>query len=455
MKNISTEMKVGLFAVAIIALAALITVKVSERAVTAGRGYELVAVFDKATGLKIKAPIELAGVQVGVVRDIELFDSRRAKVTLLLNRNVKLPLDSQAILRTRGFLGETYVELIPGSPEGSILSSGGEIGYTETTGDMNALINQFNEIASDIKAVTSSLRTMVGNDETAPINRIVNNLDKFTASIKDMALNNQDNVNRISENLAEFTTQLKDIMHRGRSNVEESIDRIASITRKIDEGRGTVGALVNDEETVEKLNDALDNLNETLGGFKKLETEIGYHTEYMTKTNDFKHFVSINLRPAPDKAFLFDLVADPDPTPRHVDRTTNVTVNNNTTTVQTSTATIDRSALRISAQLAKKFYDFQLRGGIIESTGGVGADYYKGPVEMSFSAYDFSTRYGEKPHLKAYGALNLTKNFYVMGGADDIINPRQPVDYFVGGGFRLVDDDFKSVFGMGSKALLK
>jgi len=448
-------MKVGLFAAIIIALAALITVKVSERAVTAGRGYELVAIFEKATGLKIKAPVELAGVQVGVVKDIEIHESRNALVTLLLNRRVKLPADSRASLRTRGFLGETYVELLPGSPEGSILNAGEQISDTQVSGDMNTLINQFNDIAGDIKAVTSSLRTMVGTDENAPINRIVNNLDKFSASIRDITLNNQDNINRISENLAEFTTQLRGIMQQGRSNVQESIDRIASITRKIDEGKGTVGALVNDEETVEKLNSALDNLNETLGGFKKLETEVGYHTEYMARSNDFKHYVSLALRPAPDKAFMFDLVADTDPPPRYVNRTTDVTVNNNTTTVETTTGTIDRNALRFSAQLAKKFYDFQLRGGIIESTGGVGGDYSRGPLGLTFEAFNFTTRFNQRPHLKAYANVNFTKNFYVMGGADDFINPTQPVDYFVGAGFRLVDDDIKSIFSLGSKAALK
>lgn len=455
MKKLTTEMKVGLFAVLVILLAAAITVKVSERAVTAGRGYDLVAVFDRATGLKIKAPVELAGVQVGVVKDIELFDSRRAKVTLLLNRKVKLPLDSRAVLRTRGFLGETYVELLPGSAGQAILRSGAEIEDTLTTGDMNSLINQFNEIAADIKAVTSSLKTMVGTDETAPINRIVGNLDKFSESIKIMALNNQENVDKIATNLAEFTAQLKGMMMNGRANVEESIDRIASITRKIDTGEGSVGKLVNDEETVEKLNDALDNLNETLGGFKKLETEIGYHTEYMPRSGNFKNYVSLALKPAPDKAFMFDIVSDTDPPPRYVTRNTSVTVNGTTTDVQTLTGTIDKNALRFSAQLAKKFYDFQLRGGILENTGGVGADYTKGPVGMTFEAFNFTTSYGQKPHLKAYANLNLTKNFYVMGGADDIINPNQPVDYFFGAGFRLVDDDIKSVFSLGSKAVLK
>lgn len=446
-------MKVGLFAAIIIAIAALITVKVSERAVTAGRGYDLVSVFSNATGLKIKAPVELAGVQVGVVKEIELMDSRQAKVTLLLNRKVKLPLDSKAVLRTRGFLGETYVEIIPGTEGEMILKAGERIYDTGRTGDINQLVSQFNEIADDIKDVTSSLKNLVGTDEMAPINRIVNNLDKFSESIKTITVNNQDNVNRIASNLADFTTELKNLLNRGQADVEESMQRIASITRKIDEGRGTVGRLVNDEETVEKLNDAVDNLNETLGGFKRMELELGYHAEYLTRSEDFKHYVSFALRPTPDKAFMFDLVTDPSPPPRIVDRTTDVTVNNATTTVQTSTQTIDRSAIRFSAQLAKKFYDFQLRGGIIESTGGVGADYFYGPLGLHTSVYNFSASEGQRPAIKAYADVNLTKNFYLMGGADDIINPNQPVDYFFGAGFKIVDEDIKSLGGLGASAL--
>ncbi|MFH1874035.1 MAG: MlaD family protein [Pseudomonadota bacterium] len=448
MKRLSLEMKVGLFAAIMIALAGLITIKVSERAVTAGRGYELEAIFENATGLKIKAPVELAGVQVGVVKDLELFDSRQAKVTLLLNRKVKLPEDSKAVLRSRGFLGETYVELIPGSFNVPTLGKGQEIADTGASGDLNQLMAQFNEIANDIKAITSSLKTMVNQEGTAPINRIINNLDEFTETIKTLTIHNQENINRISVNLAEFTEALR----RSREEVESSMEHVASITGKIDRGEGTIGKLVNDEETVEKLNEAIDSLNDTLGGMRKLETEIGYHAEYMAKTEDFKHYVSLALRPSPDKAFLLDVVADPNPNPSHVEKTTEVTVNNATTTVQTHTATIDRNAVRISAQLAKKFYDFQIRGGIIESTGGLGADYFLGPASAHAEAYDFTTRYGEKPHIKLYGGVNVTKNFYLLGGADDIINPNQPVDYFVGAGFRLVDEDIKSLFQIGGTA---
>ncbi len=454
-KDMSAELKVGIFALLVISIIVWATVRVSDRTSVSGSGYTLSVIFDNATGLKKKAPVELAGVQIGVVKDIELVDSSRAKVDLLVSDGVRLSEGSKSILRTRGFLGETYVEIVPGSPDLPQLQEDGEILFSARTGDINSLVGQFTLIADDIKHVTSSLRTMVGKDQNAPINKIVGNLEEFTAAIKNVTLRNEDNIDRITSNLAAMTEQLREIIVRGQSDVEESMDRIASITRKIDEGRGTIGRLVNDEETVDKLNEAVDNLNETLGGFKRLEMEVGYHVEYLTQSEDFKHYVSLALQPAPDKAFLFDIVSDPDPRPTFVQRDTAVTVGGTTTNVTTETATIDREQIKFSAQLAKKFYDFTVRGGIIESTGGVGLDYDKGPLGLHFSAFDLSTRFDQRPHLKLFGDVNITDNFYLLGGADDMLKENDRPDWFVGAGFRMADDDVKSVIGLGGSALIK
>lgn len=457
MRALSVEIKVGLFAIAIVVILVWATIRVSDKTSVSSGGYELTAVFDNATGLKPKAPVELAGVKVGVVKKIELLDSRQAKVTLALGKEVVLTDDTEAVLRTRGFLGETYVEIIPGGPGSPELRKGDMIRFSARTGDINSLVSQFNSIAEDIKHVTSSLRGMVGDDNTYPVNNVISNLEDFTQSIRDLTLRNEGNIDRVSENLAAMTDQLRELVAKGRADVEESMDRIASITRKIDEGKGTVGRLVNDEETVDKLNEAVDNLNETLGGFRKLETEIGYRAEYLTQSHDFKHYVDLALKPAPDKALLLGVVSDPDPRANYVEKTSDVTVGGNTTTVSTTTSTIDRQKILFSAQLAKSFYDFTVRGGIIQSSGGLGLDYNKGIAGLHFDAFDFSTRFNQKPHLTAAANIFITPNIYVNGGADDIIRPGGPTpDWFVGAGFRFVDDDIKKYLGAaGTKSLIK
>ncbi|MBI2342287.1 MAG: MCE family protein [Deltaproteobacteria bacterium] len=446
---LNTETKVGLFALAALLVIGFITIKIGSRSFVAGRGYEISVIIDHAIGVKTKTPVEIAGIKVGQVKKVELFDSRRAKLTLLINGDVSLPPGTKAVLRAKGFLGETLVELLPGSGEGKAIEGGSEIGYEGQGGDVNMLLTQFSSIAGDVKAVSSALRDMVGADKTSPVWNIVNNLEKFTATLAQ----NQANFDKISDNLAELTAALRGTVVESRENVEESLARIASITKKVDEGKGTVGKLVNDDETVNKLNEAVDNLNNALGGLKQLETEIGYHTEYLSQTSDFKHYVNLTLRPKPDKAFIFDFVDDPAPSATRLTRDTTVTTGGTTTTVNTETATIERNKFRFSAQLAKQFYDVTVRGGVIESRGGLGLDYNKGPVGVQFSAFDFQTNYGERPHLKASSTLNVTQNFYLIGGADDMISRRQDTDWFFGAGLRLVDEDVKSLLSVGGGAL--
>ncbi|MBI4211542.1 MAG: MCE family protein [Deltaproteobacteria bacterium] len=440
----STEAKVGFFAFLIIVILFWATVRVSDRSAVSGGGYDVSFNVDSASGLKTKAPVELAGVAVGVVKGVELVDSTRAKVFLRINDHVQLRPDTQVKLRTRGYLGETFVEIIPGTQGEGLIKEGDTLSDATRSGDINQLVGKFTEIADDIKVVTANLRTM-SSGEDAPINRIIMNLDRFTEEIKNVTVRNTDNIDRIAENVADLSDQLKHIVADNRQNVDESMDQINSITKKIDHGQGTIGKLLNDDETVNKLNDSLDGLSDTLGGYKSLETEIGFHTEYLTNSKDFKNYVSLGVRPVPDKAILIDLSTDPDPNPTHTVRTTDITAGGATTTVTADTATTNRDAFRFSVQLAKDFYDFTIRGGLIESKGGVGVDYKKGPIGVKFSAFDFSSRYGQKPHLKVLGDINMTRNLFVLGGADDMLNPNQKTDYFFGAGFRFVDDDLKKL----------
>ena len=442
----TSEAKVGVFALIALIVIGFVTLKVGSRSFIFSRGYEVKVIIDNAIGIRTKTPVEIAGIKVGQVKSVELLDSMKAELTLTIDSDVVLPGGTAARVRSKGFLGEILVELLPGVDREHPVKDEQVLEYAGHGGDINTLLMKFTGIADDIRSVSSSLKDMVGTDRTSPVWNIVSNLEKFTQTLA----NNQANFNKVSDNLAELTESLRGTVAKSRENVEASIERIASITKKVDEGKGTVGKLINDDATVNKLNDAMDNLNQTLGGLKQLETQIGYHAEYLTSTSDFKQYVNLTLKPRPDKAFMFDFVADPDPSPNRAQRTSTITAGGTSTTVTTDTQTVQRNSFRFSAQLAKKFYDFTVRGGVIESRGGLGADYDKGPVGAHFSAFDFQANENVRPHLKAYGTVNLTTNLFLLGGADDFINKQQDTDWFVGAGFRLTDDDVKSLLGVGA-----
>mgnify|MGYP006424503875 CR=1 FL=1 len=105
------------------------------------KGYRLEASFASVSGLKMGAPIEIAGVGVGRVGEIKLV-SGQAKVILLLNEGVELGDDVIASIRTKGLIGEKYLRLTPGISD-DWLVEGDEISDTEPVVDIEDLIGKF------------------------------------------------------------------------------------------------------------------------------------------------------------------------------------------------------------------------------------------------------------------------------------------------------------------------
>jgi phospholipid/cholesterol/gamma-HCH transport system substrate-binding protein len=98
-------------------------------------GYRVDVPFDEATQLAIESDVRISGVSVGKVKDIELSDDGKAVATLEIDDEfAPIPEDTEAILRQKTLLGETYVELTPGSPgePGDSETTGAQVGATDT-----------------------------------------------------------------------------------------------------------------------------------------------------------------------------------------------------------------------------------------------------------------------------------------------------------------------------------
>jgi len=91
-------------------------------------GYKVTVPFDEASQLAEAADVRISGVSVGRVSRVEGGPDGEAQATLEIDaRYAPLPQDTQAMLRQKTLLGETYVELTPGSAEAESLPEGGEL----------------------------------------------------------------------------------------------------------------------------------------------------------------------------------------------------------------------------------------------------------------------------------------------------------------------------------------
>ena len=106
------------------------------------KGYHLYASFDESAGLRSRAPVRIAGVQVGEVVSVELTDMYQAKVLLRINdTTLNLSSDTSAHIYTEGLLGVRYIALFPGY-EKDTLENNGEIVNTNSGFVLENLIGQ-------------------------------------------------------------------------------------------------------------------------------------------------------------------------------------------------------------------------------------------------------------------------------------------------------------------------
>jgi phospholipid/cholesterol/gamma-HCH transport system substrate-binding protein len=141
MEKAKLEMMVGIFVLVGIVCLGYLAIKLGKLELVGGDVYEVEAQFNTASGLKSGATIEIAGVEVGRVRGIVLNDDR-AMVKLAVNKTVKLYTDTIASIKTRGIIGEKFLNLSPGGG-GDALKPGDTIRDTESGLDLEELVSQY------------------------------------------------------------------------------------------------------------------------------------------------------------------------------------------------------------------------------------------------------------------------------------------------------------------------
>ncbi len=143
MRKIGVETAVGFFVLAGFAAFAFVAVKLGEVELTDRGLYTLTARFDSVSGLKLGAPVELAGVRVGTVKEIGI-DAKKyeAVVRFTVEERVLLPEDSAASIRTSGIIGDKFIKLTPGGAEAN-LKAGGEVEHTESAISLEELVGKY------------------------------------------------------------------------------------------------------------------------------------------------------------------------------------------------------------------------------------------------------------------------------------------------------------------------
>lgn len=127
----------GFLLLGVVSLLYLFT-RLGEAEVRRDWGYVVHADFANSGGLNPGSAVEIAGVPVGQVTAINL-SGDRARISVMIRKDITLQDDTIASVRTKGLLGERYMLLSPGGSDETI-PPGGKIRETESPLDLPGLI---------------------------------------------------------------------------------------------------------------------------------------------------------------------------------------------------------------------------------------------------------------------------------------------------------------------------
>ena len=131
----------GIFIVVGIACLVWLSLRLGKVEIGGGDQLPVSAEFASVAGLRPGSTVELAGVQVGTVESIGVKDYK-AVVRMRVQGGIGLPEDTIASVRTRGLIGDKYINLSPGASD-RMIPAGGKIRETEGALDLEGLIGEF------------------------------------------------------------------------------------------------------------------------------------------------------------------------------------------------------------------------------------------------------------------------------------------------------------------------
>lgn len=463
------ELKVGLLTLLAIASLVVVSLKITSNDPGFGDYVEYQAILNDATGIYENASIRVAGIVAGRIKAIKLSANQtQAVMTFEVLSEIKITKFSVLKIKTVGFLGDKYIDINPGAvdaprlPEGEYVPVEGGGGFEELGKDASDVLKEVKQISKAIKealyddqdrnlvkGVMADIREFSKNarEVSASLNRIVGGNEK---KLNDAIAN----LNKVASQLAYETDRYADGSFMNDleeikpilANVKVATGDLKTIIADVKNGKGTVGRLLRDEEVVDQVNQTLAGVNRIVGRINNFKTDLsiysGYNTEFGGRT-DF----NLDLIPSPERFFRFGVVvSDYGPLPES--ETTTISSTNGGAETTTNKRKINEDDLKFNLQIGRKFGDWGLRAGLIETTGGVGLDYYIPHYgsRTFVEAFDYQEDAG--PNVRIGTELKVWNVLYTKLMAEDVFSETGDQSYVLSAGLRFTDDDLAALIAI-------
>ena len=460
------ELKVGFLTLLALGSIVIVSLKITSNKATFGDFIEYRTIINDATGIYEKSSIKVAGIVAGRIKKIQLSGSQ-ALIKFEVLEQIKITSLSKLRIKSVGFLGDKYIDIYLGDPAAERLPENSMV-QAETGAGFEQLGKDASEILKDVKVIAAVIKESVYTDDrknaikeiVTQINEFSHNANEISKSLKRVINGNETKLNKVVDNLDKITSQLAYETDRYQDGsllndlegigpildkVNASAADLREIMADVKAGKGTVGKLLRDEEVVDNVNQTLSGLNRIVGRVNQFKTDISMFTGGNNKEGS-KTELDVDLIPSPERFFKLGLVLG-DGTSLERQTITTRTVDDNDPTV-TDEVEQEKDEWRFNLQIGRKVNQYGFRIGLIESTGGMGVDYFipEYGFRTSLEAYDSRSDIGMNVRLSTEMRLWSIVHAKVM--ADDLARSSEFHVYTISAGLKFSDEDLAALIGL-------
>ena len=441
MSGLSANLKVGLFILSGFGALLYMSLMMGGFSFNGKEGKQTFYVyFNMVSGVAEKSHVKISGVKVGEIGAITL-EKRRVKLTVLLDRQVDIPVDSVASIQSAGLLGDMFVNISPGESMTSI-ENGGLLENSVDPASIDEIMTKLSKVLTDVEIFSAGMGDLFNTEEgkEGGVSKIIDNAERASDLLRVILEENREVLRDGFGNIKSLTGSMDEILGDNRYSFKSAMENLKTSTEKLDSvmgslrevtlriagGEGTVGKLIQDESMYDNLNSTLLATQEFMGSTETLQLGIGVRGEYQSQTEAIKSYFSIRVKPREDKFYLFEISEDT--------RRNDLAVRNTINTVL------------YTLIVNKRYGDWGFKAGLMESSGMLGLDYYAWRDSMivstdlfNMSGYDVNAT---NPELKITGTYYIQKYIYLYAGGDELLNEYYK-SYFGGIGLMVDEEDFK------------
>ena len=425
------ETKLGLFTVVGIAVLGFSLYFLGGFSVT--RSYDVNVKFQDVSGLPVKAPVKLSGVEVGKVKEIKIQDGT-VVVVASINEGIPLYKGARFSVVMTGIIGTKYLKVVQGNEASGLIKAGSVVDGTDEV-PMDVMIAQ---TMASIKELVDSVHQQGKFGEN--LNASLQEVRQLSANLNQMVSSMRPYLNNSVQNLSHISDQLKDVVAKA-DNVMTSLDN----------GEGVIGSLIKDpemksdvKESVTKLKETMTEVKTFVGKMSRFRIYWDYDFFYMPSSQVASSDLALEIYPSSGYTFYRAGIANignEDDTPAKGDY-------------------LERNKIDLRFGLYNRWAS--VSAGLIRGAGGVAMELrpfyeqdflnrFTGTVELTDWGRDrvINDRLFNKPNL-TYGVdFRFNRYFSVGAWMRDALETN---DFAVKANISFNDQDISSFFGMATLA---